>query len=123
MRCEITGTEHETLDEHHVIPREYGGINGPVVRISPTLHQAIHRYANNSANLGRFLDFYPPDIRSRIKMLVLAVTEAKRTLNKVSNNQITLTLPDKEYNKLKQLADETGMSVNAAAKKLLCNLL
>lgn len=35
-----------TPEEHHVIPREYGGEKGPVVSLCPNQHRAIHRTAN-----------------------------------------------------------------------------
>lgn len=123
MICEVSGRDCPTLDEHHIIPREYGGINGPTIRIDPAIHQAIHRYTNNPTELGRFLSKYSPEVRARIQMLVTAIKEAEIQLERAPTYSITVTLPKEAFSKLERLAKDTNMPVSQAAKTLLVNLL
>lgn len=123
MICEVSGRDCPTLDEHHVIPREYGGITGPTVRIDPALHQAIHRYASNSAKLDTFLIKYPVSVRERIRMLVLAIKEAEKSLEKVKNRSITITFTEGEYEKLERLAAGLDKTVQQVVKTMVKNLL
>lgn len=123
MICEVSGRDCPTLDEHHVIPREYGGITGPTVRIDPALHQAIHRYASNSAKLDTFLIKYPVSVRERIRMLVLAIKEAEKSLEKVKNRSITITFTEGEYEKLERLSAGLDKTVQQVVKTMVKNLL
>ncbi len=36
-----------SLDEHHVVPREYGGSKGPTVTLCGNCHKLVHRVASN----------------------------------------------------------------------------
>lgn len=123
LTCEITGRKCPTLDEHHVIPREYGGINGPVVKIDPAVHQAIHRYVHNPTKLGAFLSSYPVEVQNRILMLVTAIKEAEDTLNKVEKRSVTITFSEEEFSKLEKIAEYTNKTVPNVVKTLVINMI
>lgn len=123
MICEVSGRECPTLDEHHVIPREFGGLTGPTIRLDPAIHQAIHRYCRNPQNLGRFLSKYPAEVRARIQMLVTAIAHAEGTLERAPLRSITVSLDKEEMDRLSRLAEDMNMSETQVAKKLLSNLL
>lgn len=123
MRCEISGRECPTLDEHHVIPREYGGINGPTVNIDPAIHQAVHRYANHQDKLNKFLAGYPAEVRARIQMLVTAVRHAEATLERVQSSVISITFSKEERKKLADIAKDMDMSESELVRKIVVRFL
>ena len=123
MLCEVSGRDCPTLDEHHVIPREYGGIDGPTVHIDPAIHQAVHRYVNNPTKLAKFLAHYGPDVRARVQLLVTAIKEAQATLDKARTYTVTIELTKAEYEKLTRLARDNKSTETKIAKTLLSNLL
>lgn len=123
MICEISGREVPTLDEHHVIPREYGGINGPTVHIDPAIHQAIHRYVHNPKELNRFLSQYSLEVRARIRMLVTAIREAETTLDRAQPTVLHITLKPEEYKKLTELANKMNMTEAGLVRHLVKRFL
>jgi len=123
MICEVSGRDCPTLDEHHVIPREFGGKDGPTVRIDPAIHQAIHRYCRNKRKLASFLASYPENVRARIQVLVTAIIEAESNLERARSYTLTLELTEEEYKKLTRLAKDNRSTETKIAKTLLSNLL
>ena len=57
--CQISGEYCDSLDEHHLIPREFGGLNGPTILLSPTVHQTIHRIFRDDTKVAQFISRYP----------------------------------------------------------------
>lgn len=123
MICEVSGRDCPTLDEHHVIPREYGGVDGPTIKLDPAIHQAIHRYVGNGTKLASFLSDYPVETRARIQMLVTAIQHARATLGRALSYSVTCTLSEVEYSKLTELARDVNMTESKVAAKLLSNIL
>lgn len=121
--CEVTGKWCPTLDEHHVIPREYGGINGPTIWLDPTIHQAIHRYVHNRKKLDTFLSAYSQEARARIQMLVTAIKEAESTLDRAQPTVLQITLKPEEYKKLAEMAKGMNMTEPELVKKLVKRFL
>lgn len=122
--CEVSGRWVPTLDEHHVIPREYGGINGPTVWIDPAIHQAVHRYAHNSKKLDTFLAGYESaEVMARIRMLVTAIKEAEATLDRAQPTVLQITLKPEEYKKLTELAKRMSVSEPELVKRLVKRFL
>lgn len=122
-RCFVTNEVSPTLDEHHVIPREYGGLNGPTVFLSPTIHQAIHRCAHNEEARAKFLAGLSPDARAKAKMLMFSLELSRSKLDKESKNEITIYLTPTQHDKLHRLSLNLKESVSKVATKLLTKLL
>lgn len=122
--CEISGRKCPTLDEHHVIPREYGGINGPTVWIDPAIHQAVHRYVHKPHKLNTFLANYEDEgVRARIRMLVTAIKEAEATLDRAQPTTLQITLKPEEYKKLTEMARRMSLSEPELVKRLVKRFL
>lgn len=121
--CEVTGEDVPSLDEHHVIPREYGGLNGPTVKISPNLHQAIHRAAGSDKKTSELLAHYSPKVASVIAGLVHAIREAQKLNGDgIFVTKVTVDFKD-DYAKLKKLAEEMNCTIAEVVRRLVHNLL
>lgn len=122
-QCEVSGRICPTLDEHHVIPREYGGIDGPTIYLDPAIHQAIHRYASNQRELDRFLLNFDKSAQNKIMMLVNAIREAKQRFPKAQRTSLQITLKQEEFEKLTLLANNMNMSESELVRKLVKRFL
>jgi hypothetical protein len=121
--CDITGQEVPFTVEHHIIPRERGGIDGPTVFITATLHDAIHRAEGNPRKQAKLLDSFSPDVRERVQMLLVALDESAKQLDRVNKMEVTIKLNEPEFTRLQELAREMSWSVTKTATFLLKNLL
>lgn len=45
--CELCGKESKTLSEHHLIPKQWGGKNSPVVLLCINCHNQLHALFTN----------------------------------------------------------------------------
>lgn len=44
----------EALEEHHLVPRAYGGLKGPTVTLCGTCHSVLHAESHKPKNARRF---------------------------------------------------------------------
>lgn len=95
--CEVTGKFYASLDEHHVVPQEVGGVNGPKVKLGPDVHQIIHRSVTNKQTRELFLSSLSSHQRMKAEYLIQAIIASKTMLPKVKKNEIKLEVDDKTY--------------------------
>lgn len=121
--CQVSGEFCESIDCHHVIPREYGGENGPTVLLSPTVHQTIHRLAMQPSLLEVAASRY--SIRGRALMIRLgeSIRFCKENFNALPSNKITITLSDKELDVLTEQAKSLNITSSQLASRLLKKIL
>jgi hypothetical protein len=89
--CQVSGEWCQSLDEHHVIPREYGGVDGPTIFLSPSIHQTIHRVAFNDTKVSEFISRYP-NSQKTIYYLVEMIRFCKENATKVQQDNLTISL-------------------------------
>lgn len=125
--CQISGEYCNSLDEHHIIPREFGGIDGPTIFLSPTIHQTIHRIYRDDSKVANFISRYP-NSAYKIKQLVNMLKYANENLTKVESFDIRFSLnrfSEKEQEILIENADKYEIPVSEIiiqiVKKFLTN--
>jgi hypothetical protein len=65
--------DHQRLHEdHHIIPRAYGGMDGPQVRLCSSHHTALHTIALRLYNGKPFYDLLSQDPDTNERLLYLA---------------------------------------------------
>ncbi len=89
--CTVCGVSRG-LHEHHVVPRAYGGLNGPTVTICGTHHTLIHDLAlKKTAEREKLLSRLPEAQQPRIKELVDIIRRA-RVASKDYKRPLTMQL-------------------------------
>ena len=78
LKCLIC-TVSVGVHEHHVVPRAYGGINGPVVPLCGTHHTLVHTLAlkKNSLEREKLLAGHTAEQKEKINQLVLIIRRAR----------------------------------------------
>lgn len=120
-RCSVTG-EYCNIDMHHIIPREYGGENGPTIALSPTVHQTLHRVCFDDVKLQEFISLYSSK-KKLIEYLANAIRFSKDNFQKQQSNKVTITLTNSELEVLKAASDKTEMSVAQLVSKIVKQVL
>jgi hypothetical protein len=81
----------EQREEHHIVPRQAGGTDGPQVSLCDTHHTKVHRIEERMAASKPFFDFLQGEGPEQQKKLIWLATRAR--------NAFALT--DDDPNKLK----------------------
>lgn len=99
-------------EDHHVIPRAYGGTDGPQVSLCDSHHSALDLIAKRLYGKKPFTDLLTGDAEQDKKLLWLAsvVCNARiLTEGDLNKKQILVLSPKKEtFDKLKQLKKVYG---------------
>lgn len=95
--CEVSGRFYASLDDHHIIPQEFGGTNGPKVMLGPDVHQIIHRSVTVKATRELFLSSLTNTQRMKAEYLINAIIAAKTVRKKTSKNEIKIKVDDKTF--------------------------
>ncbi|MGI8314480.1 HNH endonuclease [Halobacillus mangrovi] len=84
--CDLCERSPVTTTEHHLIPRQYGGVEGPTVLLCSACHRQIHALFTNEElaafyhTLERLKDH--PDVRKYIKWVKKQDPEKRITTRK-----------------------------------------
>lgn len=117
MGCVLCGND-TTTDEHHVLPREFGGLKGPTVHLCPGCHQTIHRAVKNPFVLDKFTSNLKPNVRPIALALIKSVANADAFGEKQYVN-INLKLEVAIHSKLKLLASDLNTSISNLLVELI----
>ena len=124
--CQETGAIHL----HHVIPRAYGGLNGPTVPLCNDHHEAIHHCAD--------LEMSPADYdqlssrratfgkgRKQAAKLVAAIIRARDLVEADGDRRIGITfmLPQKQHAAVKRLARKNNTSMTRLVSRIVQDYL
>ena len=101
--CQITGRFYASLDEHHIVPREYGGETGPTIMLGPDIHQIIHRASKSLTIKEQFLSSLPMNQRQKANTLINCIQMAGKLRKRTSTRKISFDIDEKTYQKLKDL--------------------
>ncbi len=124
--CPIYGKYIAVLHLHHIIPREYGGENGPTINISPDAHESLHRSVENNKIKAQFLESLIPNKRPYAQYLINNIIESKTKFKEVGNktkHNINVEVSTTIYNKLKIIARERGLSIRKLIGSLITNMV
>jgi len=125
--CKVTGKYYASLDNHHIIPREYGGKDGPTVLLGPDIHQSIHRCANNPAKKDQFLSLLPNSrsrkLADRLIKTILQSKQAHKDKGIGTTKIIQFSIPLKIYERLSVVASNRNLSVPAFLKSMALQIV
>lgn len=117
------------IEIHHVVPRAYGGLNGPTVALCDSCHTRVHKLeklicSNKTDTFGLDKEAY-----NRLYSLALVIVRAKRMMKDDPNKviKVILVLNQKEVRTLDKLKSMLGLKnrsdVYSYALKCLTNSL
>ena len=106
-----------SLNEHHVVPRSYGGENGPTVTLCSDCHELIHKLADAEAYDDHYM------ATPKICYLVKVIVRARRAAHVIGgkNWKYSRVWTDGQHTKLMRLAKVYGTqdsAINAALDML-----
>lgn len=126
--CWIDALRLSSLHDHHVIPRAYGGSDGPRVMICNSCHEAIHDAAEKNLTAEQYSIqkaakkcWNKPEDLYRANHLIKIIQEAKQMASKSSNKTVLISvrLSAKENQILSDFAKLNGLSKKNALKQLI----
>jgi len=103
--CQVTNKFYASLDEHHIVPREVGGENGPKIMLGPDIHQIIHRSVTSKTTRELFLSSLSSVQRMKAEYLIQAIIAAKTVRKRTSKNEIKIQVDDKTFQAYKDWKD------------------
>ena len=120
MQCPICQQNLAHLEEHHIIPREYGGESLETIDICSTCHRGLHNQATHiiakqksNGKIERY--YFTQDIWPVASQFVSYIVEAHRNFHSVNSNnirhrRIIVHVPDDLLLKLHLLKKYKGYS-------------
>lgn len=130
--CAVTGRT-SGLDEHHKIPRAYGGETGPTIWLASDIHQLVHTLALELYRTGDISALpLPPEVPPNKRKLVLELVktiviarrryEAAKAVGDAPVRGAAVKLDSKRKRKVEDLARRLNLNqaqvVNAAIDRL-----
>lgn len=111
-------------NEHHVIPRAYGGADGPTVSLDAAHHDLLHLVANRmmaGSAWEHLLKDMAEDAKQRLLYLSSRVVLAARFTEGDPNKRviISLSFSQAENSAIKELANFHGVSKESLIRQLL----
>ena len=112
--CLVCRIDVPVPHQHHVIPREYGGENGPTVTLCGDCHTKIHAeaesvlaYMNNQSNKVRRV-WRKNSEAERAKTLVAAIVKSALNAGEKQFYQMHLKIDAATHNELKMFKQDNG---------------
>ncbi len=91
-RCAVCQGEWPHLEEHHVVPREYGGEDGPTRPLCGSCHGALHKEVHNRTSKNpEAASAFPPEYAGRAEPFVRMIIAAKLRYEALHPSQRTAT--------------------------------
>lgn len=81
------------MEEHHIVPRAFGGVDGPVALLCDSHHAALHKIAIRIKAKKPYIDLIPnatPLMLRRLAWLATAVVRAEKEVGNDPNKQVLL---------------------------------
>ena len=88
------------MEEHHIVPRAFGGVDGPVALICDSHHAALHKIATRIKSRKSYLDLVPtatPAMLKKLAWLATAVVRAEKEVGNDPNKQVLIGLKLSRY--------------------------
>jgi hypothetical protein len=126
-------TSKFSLHDHHVVPREHGGNNGPTVTICASCHNIVHRIASRIVTLKsdapitelRPLQTSGYDVK-KLGYLIGVIVRSQQTLKKLGPQPkklgLVVKLDDEQRRKFLQLKKTLGKTNHALVVQALDEL-
>lgn len=119
---DVDKTSTKVRHSHHVIPRAFGGLNGPVVDVCNEDHDLLHRVAVQiSSGKTVNLDNLKPRHKRAIEYLSSCVVNAQKAVENDPNKrtQISFVLTGEETRMLSVIQKQMGFNSREATIKHL----
>ena len=129
--CHVCG-DTRNMHEHHIVPRNAGGLHGPTVWLCANCHNAIHHCADLKVSVktynqrGDRKQTFPIQGRGRAAHLVQVIRRSARLMQtqkalERKPTRISLVLTGEENKHLTDLARHLGTSKTNAVRYLIQN--
>jgi 5-methylcytosine-specific restriction endonuclease McrA len=118
--CSIPFSSEVKQHLHHIIPRAFGGVDGPVVSLDDSHHSRLHEIALRLYSKKPFIEFLSGNREQDQKLLYLAqiVCNARLILEDDPNRyQVVVFHLNKEYKR--KFQNLKGIYKNLGRQKLL----
>lgn len=109
-------------EDHHLVPRAYGGVDGPVVSICDPHHQRVHAIANKLLHNKEYKHLLEnPSYDQKMLWLASIIVRAQRSVKDDPNKKalVTLSLTGVQQEKLTALCRKLKMNRAKALAFLL----
>ena len=121
--CKLSLKFCPSLDEHHAIPREYGGENGPTVFLNPEVHQLLHRSVSDLETREMFVKSLPLQTQKYAIGLIETIARSRREYE-IKNPEeaivtMSISLPKSLKLRIERLAKDKGLRTGEFIAKLL----
>lgn len=115
-------TSPSSLHEHHIVPRAYGGSDGPTVTLCATCHNGIHHVADGREEMTPD-HWVKPDVIERATRLINTIISSRVIASKSDNKRSTtiLILSAEETATLDRVKVMLGQNSRVSALKTLIN--
>lgn len=108
---------------HHIVPRAFGGEDGPQITLCTAHHDILHKIANKIVSNKDYSRYLTEDASTNRRLLDLANVAARAELafrdDPNKKTKVPLTLDGATHAKLKDLAKYNGLSQQKYIAKLL----
>lgn len=113
--------------EHHVVPRAFGGSDGPVVCICTSHHDLLHRVARlmvSETDYAMLLSDLPLGVRNRVVGLAVRAALSEILFQEHPHRRVPvhLTLPKWALNRIKDIANSRNTTQQDLIESLLIEL-
>lgn len=129
---EFENNPNAARHDHHIIPRAFGGVNGPQVSLCNAHHDLLHALADafisgNSLQVEKRLasvEGMPPDAQTKLVWLASRVYIAHQVTSEDPNKKTLVTIPlsQQEVLLLSKLQKQLGLTRPATLKAALMKL-
>ena len=124
MECSLCYAKVMTLDHHHLIPQSRkGGRDGPLVKICPSCHTAIHRLQKKPSKLDEFLGIVSNGGNANLAKFIISTLQKSDSLQKSDFVRLNVPLPRKLHERLITLARDKNMTLAEILNLILNQVL
>lgn len=117
--CNLCDNISATLDSHHIVPREYGGHDGPQLKLCPSCHATLHRCINNSKMKDEFFSIVPRKNLNLAKQAIKVLEDLSKAGNKHTKINLTIYIDRTLHDKIKLAAKDYKTTIKDIVEQVL----
>lgn len=112
-------------ERHHVLPRAFGGVDGPVVSLCDSCHSKVHKLSYDPSKIPSLCKGFPPESINKLQYLCGIINKAKSILEQDPNKLLPMTfkITKGEAEKLDKLKKVLNVKSRAAVYGVALNRL
>lgn len=112
-------------ERHHILPRAFGGTDGPVVSLCDSCHSKVHKLSYDPSKVPVLCKGYPLESINKLQYLCSIIYKAKRLLEQDPNKLLPMTfkITKGDAEKLDRLKSVLNVKSRAAVYAVALNRL